>query len=252
MRQLDGKKAIVTGASRGIGKDIAIEYARQGADVALIARSEDLLNEVAAEVVDLGRNAVVKVADVTDEAAITAAVLGAIDGLGGVDVVVNNAGGNSFSSPIVGMRFSGWQKTQRLNVESVVHVLQAVGPTLLEQKSGSVINLASVAGVVGSPLMSHYGAAKAAVISLTRSLAIEWAWAGVRVNTLLPGWIDTDLTQFLRDAPDGGKGALSRVPMQRWGTPADIAAGAVFLASDASSFMTGQELILDGGLTVMP
>ena len=252
MRQLDGKKAIVTGASRGIGKDIAIEYARQGADVALIARSEDLLNEVAAEVVDLGRNAVVKVADVTDEAAITAAVLGAIDGLGGVDVVVNNAGGNSFSSPIVGMRFSGWQKTQRLNVDSTVHVLQAVGPVLMGQKSGSVINVASVAGLAGAPMMSHYGAAKAAIISLTRSVAVEWAWAGVRVNTLLPGWIQTELTQFLRDAPDGGAGALARVPMQRWGTPADIAAGAVFLASDASSFMTGQELVLDGGLTVMP
>ncbi|HPE11897.1 MAG: SDR family oxidoreductase [Actinobacteria bacterium] len=252
MRQLDGKKAIVTGASRGIGKDIAIEYARQGADVALIARSEDLLNEVAAEVVDLGRNAVVKVADVTDEAAITAAVLGAIDGLGGVDVVVNNAGGNSFSSPIVGMRFSGWQKTQRLNVDSTVHVLQAVGPVLMGQKSGSVINVASVAGLAGAPMMSHYGAAKAAIISLTRSVAVEWAWAGVRVNTLLPGWIQTELTQFLRDAPDGGAGALARVPMQRWGQPAEIAAGAVFLASDASSFMTGQELVLDGGLTVMP
>ena len=252
MRQLDGKKAIVTGASRGIGKDIAIEYARQGADVALIARSEDLLNEVAAEVVDLGRNAVVKVADVTDEAAITAAVLGAIDGLGGVDVVVNNAGGNSFSSPIVGMRFSGWQKTQRLNVDSTVHVLQAVGPVLMGQKSGSVINVASVAGLAGAPMMSHYGAAKAAIVSLTRSVAVEWAWAGVRVNTLLPGWIQTELTQFLRDAPDGGAGALARVPMQRWGQPAEIAAGAVFLASDASSFMTGQELVLDGGLTVMP
>jgi 2-deoxy-D-gluconate 3-dehydrogenase len=252
MKQLEGKKAIVTGASRGIGKNIAIEYARQGADVALIARSEDLLNEAAAEVVDLGRNAVVKVADVTDEAAITAAVHGAIEGLGGVDVVVNNAGGNSFSSPIVGMRFSGWQKTQRLNVDSTVHVLQAVGPVLMGQKSGSVINVASVAGLAGAPMMSHYGAAKAAIISLTRSVAVEWAWAGVRVNTLLPGWIETELTQFLRDAPDGGAGALARVPMQRWGQPAEIAAGAVFLASDASSFMTGQELVLDGGLTIMP
>lgn len=252
MKPLEGKKAVVTGASRGIGKHIAIEYARQGADVALIARSEDLLNEVAAEVVDLGRNAVVKVADVTDEAAITAAVQDAIEGLGGVDVVVNNAGGNSFSSPIVGMRFSGWQKTQRLNVDSTVHVLQAVGPVLMGQKSGSVINVASVAGLAGAPMMSHYGAAKAAIISLTRSVAVEWAWAGVRVNTLLPGWIETELTQFLRDAPDGGAGALARVPMQRWGQPAEIAAGAVFLASDASSFMTGQELVLDGGLTIMP
>jgi NAD(P)-dependent dehydrogenase (short-subunit alcohol dehydrogenase family) len=252
MNQLAGKKAIVTGASRGIGRHIAIEFARQGADVAVVARSGDLLQAVADEIVDLGRQSVVQVADVTDESQVAAAVDGAVEGLGGVDVVVNNAGGNSFSSPIVGMRFSGWQKTQRLNVESAVHVLQAVGPVLLGQKSGSVINVASVAGLFGAPMMSHYGAAKAAVISLTRSVAVEWAWAGVRVNTLLPGWIDTDLTQFLRDAPDGGAGVLSRVPMQRWGRPEEVAAGAVFLASDASSLMTGQELVLDGGLTIMP
>lgn len=252
MSQLQGKKAIVTGASRGIGHEIALEFARQGADVAVIARSTDLLEQLAAQIWDLGRTAVVRAADVTDAEQIGAAIRGAVDELGGLDIVVNNAGGNSFSAPLVGMRFSGWQKTQRLNVESAVHVLQTAAPILLEQKSGSVVNLASVAGIVGAPLMSHYGAAKAAIISLTRSLAVEWAWAGVRVNTLLPGWIETDLTQFLRDAPDGGAGALARVPMQRWGTTAEIAAGAVFLASDASSFMTGQELVLDGGLTVMP
>ena len=252
MSQLEGKKAIVTGASRGIGHEIALEFARQGADVAVIARSTDLLEQLATQIGDLGRTAVVRAADVTEAEQIGAAIRGAVDELGGLDIVVNNAGGNSFSSPLVGMRFSGWQKTQRLNVESAVHVLQTAAPVLLEQKSGSVINVASVAGVIGAPLMSHYGAAKAAIISLTRSLAVEWAWAGVRVNTLLPGWIETDLTQFLRDAPDGGAGALARVPMQRWGKTAEIAAGAVFLASDASSFMTGQELVLDGGLTVMP
>ncbi len=252
MSQLEAKKAIVTGASRGIGRAIAVEYARQGADVAVLARNEELLNEVADEIRALGRTAVVTVADVMDPQAVHAAARAAIDGLGGVDIVVNNAGGNSFSSPVVGMRFSGWEKTQRLNVDSTVHMLQAVGPALLEQKSGSVINVASVAGLRGAPMMSHYGAAKAAIMSLTRSVAVEWAWAGVRVNTLLPGWIDTDLTEFLRAAPDNGAGVLARVPMQRWGQVAEIAAGAVFLASDASSFMTGQELILDGGLSAMP
>lgn len=252
MSQLSGKKAIVTGASRGIGRAIAVEYARQGADVALLARNEELLTEVAAEIQGLGRTAVVAVADVLDPAAVHAAAQAAINGLGGLDIVVNNAGGNSFSSPVVGMRFSGWEKTQKLNVDSTVHMLQAVGPTLLEQKSGSVINVASVAGMRGAPMMSHYGAAKAAIMSLTRSVAVEWAWAGVRVNTLLPGWIETDLTEFLRAAPDHGAGVLARVPMQRWGQVPEIAAGAVFLASDASSFMTGQELILDGGLSAMP
>lgn len=252
MSQLEGKKAIVTGASRGIGRAIAVEYARQGADVAVLARNGELLNEVAEEIRNLGRNAVVTVADVMDAAAVHDAVQAAIAGLGGVDILVNNAGGNSFSSPIVGMRYSGWQKTQHLNVDSTVHMLQAAGPALLEQKSGSVINVASVAGLRGAPMMSHYGAAKAAIMSLTRSVAVEWAWAGVRVNTLLPGWIETDLTEFLRAAPDHGAGVLSRVPMQRWGQVTEIAAGAVFLASDASSFMTGQELILDGGLSAMP
>ena len=252
MNQLQGKKAIVTGASRGIGRAIAVEYARQGADVAVLARNADLLEEVAEEIRGLGRSAVVAVADVTDADRVAAAVQECVAGLGGVDVVVNNAGGNSFSAPVVAMRFSGWEKTQNLNVASCVHVLQAVGPVLLEQKSGSVINVASVAGLRGAPMMSHYGAAKAAVMSLTRSIAVEWAWANVRVNTLLPGWIETDLTEFLRQAPDGGAGALARVPMQRWGQVAEIAAGAVFLASDASSFMTGQELILDGGLSAMP
>ena len=252
MSQLSGKRAIVTGASRGIGRAIAVEYARQGADVALLARNEGMLTEVAQEIEGLGRMAVVTVADVLDPAAVHAAAQSAIRELGGLDIVVNNAGGNSFSSPVVGMRFSGWEKTQKLNVDSTVHMLQAVGPTLLEQKSGSVINVASVAGMRGAPLMSHYGAAKAAIMSLTRSVAVEWAWAGVRVNTLLPGWIETDLTEFLRAAPDNGAGVLARVPMQRWGQVPEIAAGAVFLASDASSFMTGQELILDGGLSAMP
>ena len=252
MSQLEGRKAIVTGASRGIGRAIAVEYARQGADVAVLARNEEMLNEVAQEIAALGRKAVVTVADVLDAAAVHEAAQAAITGLGGLDIVVNNAGGNSFSSPVVGMRFSGWEKTQRLNVDSTVYMLQAVGPTLMEQKSGSVINVASVAGLRGAPMMSHYGAAKAAIMSLTRSVAVEWAWAGVRVNTLLPGWIETDLTDFLRAAPDHGAGVLSRVPMQRWGQVPEIAAGAVFLASDASSFMTGQELILDGGLSAMP
>ncbi len=172
--------------------------------------------------------------------------------LGGLDIVVNNAGGNSFSVPLANMRMSGWQKTFGLNVESVVHVCQAAAPYLMASGNASVINLSSVAAVGGAPFMSHYGAAKAAICSLTKSLAIEWAYAGVRVNTLLPGWIETDLTDFLRVDSETEKGALARVPMQRWGRVEDIAQPAVFLASDASAFMTGQELVVDGGLTVMP
>ena len=186
----------------------------------------------------------------TEPDAVELAVSSAIEQLGHLDIVVNNAGGNSFSTPLVDMRFQGWEKTIRLNLDSTVHVCQAVGPHLLERRSGSVINVASVAGLAAVPFMSHYGAAKAAVLSLTRSLAVEWAYAGVRVNALVPGWVATDLTEFARGEPGIEKALLGRVPMQRWATPEEIAGPAVFLASDASSFMTGQELVVDGGLSV--
>jgi NAD(P)-dependent dehydrogenase (short-subunit alcohol dehydrogenase family) len=248
---LQGKTALVTGASRGIGRAIAEGYADAGADVALLARNEELLGEVAAAVEGRGRRAVVLVCDVTDRDGVEAAVEEAVAGLGRLDVVVNNAGGNNFMSPFTTMRFSGWEKAQRLNVDSTVHVCQAVGPHLLAQGSGSVINVASVAGLAATPFMSHYGAAKAAVLSLTRSLAVEWAHANVRVNALVPGWVATDLTEFARaDGGAAGQALISRVPMQRWATADEMTGPAVFLGSDASSFVTGQALVVDGGLSV--
>jgi 2-deoxy-D-gluconate 3-dehydrogenase len=249
---LDGRIALVTGGSRGIGRAIAETYADAGADVALLARDAATLGEVAAVVEAAGRRALVLPCDVTDVEAVGAAVARTVEELGRVDVLVNNAGGNSFSMPLAGMRFSGWEKTMRLNLDSVVHVTQAVLPGMVERRSGVVVNVSSVAGLQGAPLMSHYGAAKAALISLTQSLALETAWAGLRVNALVPGWIETDLTGFLRASDDAEAAALARVPMARWGTVAEIAEPALFLASDASSFMTGQVLVVDGGLSAMP
>lgn len=250
--RLDGKTALVTGASRGIGRSIAEAYADAGADVALLARDAEKLGEVAAVIEAKGRRAIVLPCDVTDIEAVQASVARAIAELGHIDILVNNAGGNSFSMPLAGMRFSGWEKTLRLNLDSVVHVLQATLPHFLERHSGVVVNIASVAGLRGAPMMSHYGAAKAALLSLTQSVALETAWAGVRVNALVPGWIETELTDFLRANEDAEKGTLARVPMARWGAAHEIADPAVFLASDASSFMTGQALVVDGGLSAMP
>lgn len=250
--RLDGRRALVTGASRGIGRAIAVAYANAGADVAIGARNEAMLDEVAAEIEALGRKAVIVPVDVTDSEAVSVAVDAAASALGGLDILVNNAGGNSFSSPIATMRFSGWQKTFALNVESIFHTCQAAAPHLFESGNASVINVSSVASLVGTPFMAHYGAAKSAVTSLSKSLAIEWAHANVRVNTLVPGWIETDLTEFLRASEASESGVLSRVPMQRWGRATEIAEPAVFLASDAAAFMTGQQLVIDGGLSVMP
>jgi 2-deoxy-D-gluconate 3-dehydrogenase len=248
---LTGKKALVTGASRGIGRGIAVAYAAAGADVALLARNADLLAEVADEIEALGRRAVIATADVLDAEATRAATAQAIEALGGLDILVNNAGGNSFSIPVAQMRMSGWEKTLRLNLDSIVHITQESLPALGEG-GGSIINISSVAGLRGAPTMAHYGAAKAALISLTQSLAVETAWMGVRVNALVPGWIETDLTDFLRASDEAERAALSRVPMQRWGRVEEIAEPAVFLASDAASFMSGQVLIVDGGLSAMP
>ena len=248
---LTGRRALVTGASRGIGREIALAYARAGADVAVLARNAELLEGVAGEVRALGRRAVVATADVLDADATRAATAEAIEALGGVDILVNNAGGNSFSTPVASMRMSGWEKTMRLNLDSIVHITQVSLPSLGEG-GGSIINVSSVAGLRGAPTMAHYGAAKAALISLTQSLAVETAWMGVRVNALVPGWIETDLTDFLRASDDAERAALSRVPMQRWGRVEEIAEPAVFLASDAASFMTGQVLVVDGGLSAMP
>ena len=248
---LTGQRALVTGASRGIGRAIALAYAQAGADVAVLARNAELLEEVVGEIESMGRRAIACPADVLDDDALVAAGARAVEFLGGLDTLVNNAGGNSFSIPVAQMRMSGWSKTMRLNLDSIVTLTQSVLPALMESR-GSVINVASVVALRGAPTMAHYGAAKAALVSFTQSLALETAWAGVRVNALLPGWIETDLTDFLRVSDEAETGVLARVPMARWGTSAEIAEPAVFLASSAAAFMTGQSLIVDGGLSAMP
>jgi 2-deoxy-D-gluconate 3-dehydrogenase len=153
--------------------------------------------------------------------------------------------------PFPQLRFAGWTKVMRLNVDSAVHVLQAAAPHLLERRTGSVINVASVAGLSATPAMAQYGASKAALISLTRTLAVEWASTGVRVNALCPGWTATDLNRTLWENEEVYAGLTATIPMGRWARAEEMAGPAVFLASDASSFMTGQTLVVDGGQTAV-
>jgi NAD(P)-dependent dehydrogenase (short-subunit alcohol dehydrogenase family) len=244
---LTGKTALITGASRGIGAAIAAAFVAAGAKVALNSRGAEQLQKTADEV----GAAVVLPGDVTDEEAARAVVAGAIDGLGQLDVVVNNVGGNGVMVPFPQLRFPGWTKVMRLNVESAVHVLQAAAPHLLERRTGSVINVASVAGLSATPAMAQYGASKAALISLTRTLAVEWASTGVRVNALCPGWTATDLNRTLWENEEVFAGLTATIPMGRWAKAEEMAGPAVFLASDASSFMTGQTLVVDGGQTAV-
>ena len=249
---LAGKHALVTGASRGIGRSIAIMFGQEGADVTIAARSAENLAEVAEAVRAAGASCTVIVADVTDPEAPQRLVADALTGMGSLDVLVNNAGGNSFMTTLADMRYSGWEKTVDLNLNSIVRLMQAAIPALKESGNSSIINVSSVAGALSAPYMSHYGAAKAALISVTRSTAVELALQGVRVNALVPGWVETDLTGFARENDGVERSLIDRVPMRRWGTPEEIAHAAVFLAGDASSFMTGQSLVIDGGLLANP
>lgn len=247
MFDLTWKTALVTGASRGIGAAIAAAFVRAGAKVAVNSRGAEQLRKTADEV----GAAVVLPGDVTDEQAAQEVVAGAIEGLGQLDVIVNNVGGNGVMVPFPQLRFAGWAKVMRLNVDSAVHVLQAAAPHLLERRTGSVINVASVAGLSATPAMAQYGASKAALISLTRTLAVEWASTGVRVNALCPGWTATDLNRTLWENEEVYAGLTATIPMGRWARAEEMAGPAVFLASDASSFMTGQTLVVDGGQTAV-
>src|SRR5215470_10566932 len=183
---LTGRSAFVTGASRGIGRVIAVALAGAGADVALVARSAEGLAETASAVETVGRKACVLPTDVTSYDAVADAAAAAIDRLGSIDIVVNNAGGSNFMVPFRDLRLSGWDKLIQLNLSSAVYVCHAFASHLLDRGTGNVINVASVAGIASSPLITPYGAAKAGLVSLTKSLAVEWGPGGVRVNALCP------------------------------------------------------------------
>ena len=246
---LEGKVAYVTGASRGIGRAIAVGLAEHGADVAVLARSVDALEETAQAVKDVGKRALVIPCDVTDTEQIDASVERTINDLGGIDIVVNNAGGTRFMSPLVGMREDGWNKVIDLNLTSVFRVCKAAGPHLLNKGNGSVINIASVDGVAPTPLRANYSAAKAGLLAMTRVLAQEWAALGVRVNAISPGAVETDIWGSLSEDPNFVKMTMERIPMGRWATPQEMVGITVFLASEAASYVTGANFVIDGGMT---
>ena len=246
---LEGKTAIVTGASRGIGRAIALGFARAGADVALAARSEADLKTLADEIEDLGRRALVVPTDVTHRDQIEQLMDRTISELGGLDILVNNAGGTKFMAPIVALRPEGWDKALALNLDAVFHATQLAAQRMVSAGGGSIIQISSVAGIMGTPGLSFYSAAKGAVRLLSQSVAKELAESNVRVNSISPGWVATDLNANLREDAATEKFVIDMVPMKRWGRAEDIVGAAIYLASDASSFVTGSTLVVDGGQT---
>jgi NAD(P)-dependent dehydrogenase (short-subunit alcohol dehydrogenase family) len=245
--RLDGRTALVTGASRGIGRQAALTLAAAGASVVLAARSKEDLAEVAAAARRAGApDAMVAVTDVLDEEAVAAAVAAAVEGTGRLDVVVNVAGGQGFTAYVAGTRTEGWDKVLGLNLRSVFVACKAAMAHL--PAGGSIVNVASIAGLTASPGLAAYGAAKAGVIALTRTLAVEAAPNGVRVNCLAPGWVRTELTRRMWSDPETSRALVAQVPLGRWADVEELAGPLLLLASDAGSYITGATLVVDGGL----
>jgi NAD(P)-dependent dehydrogenase (short-subunit alcohol dehydrogenase family) len=249
---LEGKTAIVTGGGTGIGKSIAIEFARAGADVAICSRKLEHLEPVEKEIRNLGRQAFSMALDVRQEEQVKSIVERVAQQWGRLDIMVNNAGA-SFRAKPEDISVNGWNTVIQINLNGVFLGCKWAGRQMMQQPHGGVIvNISSIAGVYGSTMMSHYGAAKSAVITLTRELGTAWARQKIRVNCIAPGPVETEgyLDVLKQAGPDGKKTydrVASRVGMGRWGKVEEIAYPCIFLASDASSWMTGETIVIDGG-----
>ena len=247
MSLLADKVAVVTGAGRGIGRAIALAYARMGADVACVSRTEENSAKAAAEVEALGRRAWPLAVDVSDTAAVDAAAKGILESTGRVDILVNNAGVTR-DNLLMRMNEEEWDTVLNTNLKGAFNFTRAFSRPFIRQRSGRIINIASVIGLIGNAGQSNYAASKAALIGFTKSVAKELAPRGITVNAIAPGFIETDMTAVLDEKMRGE--VLERVPLGRFGSPDDIAHAAVFLAMEPTGYVTGQVLTVDGGMVM--
>lgn len=237
--------AVVTGASRGIGRDTALALARAGADLVLLARSEDRLRAVAEEIERLGRRALPLRADVTVAEQVTAAVTEAKRQYGRIDILVNNAG-ITRDGLLLRMKREDWDAVIETNLTSVYLCCQAVLPHMLRARYGRIINITSVLGQMGGAGSTNYAASKAGIIGFTKALAREVASRNITVNAIAPGFIETAMTEALDEKRR--QELIASIPLGRVGEGRDVAAGVVFLASEAAGYITGQVLNINGGI----
>jgi NAD(P)-dependent dehydrogenase (short-subunit alcohol dehydrogenase family) len=242
---LQGKKAFVSGASRGLGREMALTLAEAGADVALAARNIEALNETATLIKKMGREALVCPMDISKLDEIEKAVGKASRGFGRIDILINNSGIAGEAS-VAEMTEEKWDRVMDVNLKGHVFCTQAVGRNMIENKYGKIINIASIVGIIAVIYSSSYAVAKAGLILFTKTLALEWARYNIQVNALCPGYFLTDLNRDFFQTPAGQK-VISKIPAHRVADPREIRGVTLLLASDASSFMTGSVIVVDGG-----
>jgi NAD(P)-dependent dehydrogenase (short-subunit alcohol dehydrogenase family) len=248
--QLQGKVAIITGAATGIGRATALLFAREGASVVVADVNEDDAQRTVADIEDEGGGARFVRTDVSEAEDVRALMERAAEEMGGIDVIVNNAGAQR-SGGVTEFEESEWDLLMRVNPRSCFLGAKYGVPYLRERGGGSIVNISSLAGLKGGPGMTAYSASKGAIIAFTRALAEELAPDNIRANSVCPGWIDTPFNEpaieFMGGRAQQEEMVQQTVPLKRQGTPEEIAPGILYLASDASSYVTGQELIIDGG-----
>ena len=250
--QLAGKVALVTGASQGIGRAVAVALSAEGARVGLLARGRRGLEETL-ELIGPSRGLVAP-CDVTDRMAVAAAVQTVMAEWGRLDVVVNNAGQRQDRARVDELETAEWERMVEVNLSSVFYVTRAAAPCLIEQRSGSVVNIASISGPFGIPRIGAYAAAKAGIIGLTKTMAAEWCEFGVRVNTVAPGFIETPMNAWFREDPANAEQVAeleAGIPLGRHGYAEEVAQAVTFLAGATASYITGQTLFVDGGWSVV-
>jgi 3-oxoacyl-[acyl-carrier protein] reductase len=247
MSQLANQIAVVTGAGRGIGRAIALKFAAEGADVVCVSRTQENSDKVAAEVRALGRKAWAHAVDVSDSAAVSAAAEKILAEAGRVDILVNNAGVTR-DGLLMRMSDADWDTVLDTNLKGAFLFTKAFTRAFLKQRSGRIINVASVIGLIGNAGQANYAASKAGLIGFTQSVARELASRGITANALAPGFIETDMTAAL--SAEMKAELLKKIPLNTLGQAEDIAHAALFLASPASRYITGQVLTVDGGMVM--
>lgn len=247
MSLLNDKVAVVTGAGRGIGRAVAIAYAKMGANVVCVSRTEENASKVATEIEALGQKAWAFAVDVSDTSAVEASAKSILEATGKLDILVNNAG-ITRDNLLMRMSEEEWDTVLNTNLKGAFNFTKAFTRTFMKQRSGRIINIASVIGLVGNAGQSNYAASKAALLGFTKSVAKELAPRGITANAIAPGFIETDMTAVLDEKVRGS--IIDRVPMARFGSPEDIANAAIFLAMESTNYMTGQILTVDGGMVM--